>query len=233
MLGWHVLAGADTVVDGPRNWLAAAEIAAPRQPVVDAPRAAGAAGAAPVRESEAAGLATAADSLDALAAAITAFAHPLRAPGVMPQLASGNLTSGLWVIADQPEAEGSPAARLRTRMLAAIGLAPADHGLAHLLPWPTTGGRPPRDDEIAAFAPFIARALVLSPPRLILALGDRAAGLSGPVRGIASARGRWLAAAGVPLLATFHPRILLAQPELKRLAWADLQAFAAKIGTAR
>jgi uracil-DNA glycosylase len=27
---------------------------------------------------------------------------------------------------------------------------------------------------------------------------------------------------------TFHPRRLLTQPELKRLAWADLQAFAAR-----
>jgi uracil-DNA glycosylase len=34
---------------------------------------------------------------------------------------------------------------------------------------------------------------------------------------------------GVPLLATFHPRRLLTQPDLKRLAWADLQAFAARL----
>jgi uracil-DNA glycosylase len=35
----------------------------------------------------------------------------------------------------------------------------------------------------------------------------------------------------VPLLATFHPRLLLKQPELKRLAWADLQAFAARLAS--
>ena len=128
-----------------------------------------------------------------------------------------------------PDAAGSPAALLMARMLAAIGLGADTVAAAHLLPWATAGGRPPRDEDIAAFAPFLARALALAAPRLILAFGDKAAALSGETRSVASLRGRWLALGGVPMLATFHPRRLLAQPELKRAAWADLQVFAARI----
>lgn len=232
-LGWHALAGIDTLVtENPRNWLAAPALPAA---TVDRPRAStsvpGEPGAAFAAGADS--RAASADSLAALTAALAEFAHPLRDPGAAPRLLAGNAAAGLWVVVDQPDAPDSPAERLRDRMLAAIGLGPADHALACLLPWPTTGGRPPRDEEVAAFAPFFARARALAPPRLILAFGDRAAGLSGPIRGFASARGRWLDAAGTPLLATFHPRILLAQPELKRLAWADLQAFAARIGSPR
>ena len=58
------------------------------------------------------------------------------------------------------------------------------------------------------------------------ALGDRAAALSGEARGVASLRGRWLAAAGVPTLATFHPRRLLTQLGLKlRFAALLLRQF--------
>jgi uracil-DNA glycosylase len=97
-------------------------------------------------------------------------------------------------------------------------------GRAHLLPW--ASGRPARDADIATFAPFLARALALAAPKLILAFGDKAAALSGESRGVAALRCRWHAVAGVPMLPTFSPSRLLAQPDLKRLAWADLQAFA-------
>jgi DNA polymerase len=50
---------------------------------------------------------------------------------------------------------------------------------------------------------------------------------------VASARGRWgevsIDGVAVPLLATLHPRLLLTQPLRKREAWADLQAFAARL----
>ncbi len=226
-LAWLVGAGVDVLVgDAPRNWLtppAAPPAAAPRAtaPVVRAAPAPAAAVAATAAASAAADLA-------GLDAAVAAFAHPLRRADTSPRLIGGATASGLVIIGDVPEPPDSPAASLQARMLAAIGLDAASVAEAHLLPWPTPGGRPPRDEEIAAFAPFLARALTLSAPRLVLAFGDRAAALSGEARGVASLRGRWLAAAGVPMLATFHPRRLLTQPELKRLAWADLQAFAAR-----
>jgi DNA polymerase len=173
-------------------------------------------------------LANTAHDFAALDLAISEFVHPLRQP-TPPQSIGGDIASGLVIIADQPEAAGSDAARLLARMLAAIGLDQATSARGHLLPWSLPAGRAPRDEEVADYAPFMVRALALARPQLILAFGDKAAALGGgndgPRRGIASTRGKWLAIGDVPMIATFHPRQLLAQPELKRLAWADLQAF--------
>ena len=84
-----------------------------------------------------------------------------------------------------------------------------------------------RREKSGALPAACARALMA--PRLVLALGDRAAALAGEARGVAALRGRWHSLDGVPMLVTFHPRRLLTQPELTRLAWADLQAFAARL----
>lgn len=235
-LAWLVTAGADALVtDAPRNWLAAPP--APRPPqhpptVIAGPAAAAATGARPAPPAALAAttaLAEAAVDLPALAAAVAEFPHPLRRPGLVAQLWRGEPDTAVAILCDQPEEPGSPAAMLRERMLAAIGLAPADHAVGHVVPWPLA--RAPRAEEAMAFAPFLARALALARPRFILAFGQAASAVAGDSRGIASLRGNWLAVAGIPLLATFHPRQLLAQPELKRLAWADLQAFAARIET--
>ncbi|WP_426164330.1 uracil-DNA glycosylase family protein [Sandarakinorhabdus sp. DWP1-3-1] len=226
-LAWLVTAGADALVtDTPRNWLAAPPVPRP----VQRPAAAIAAPAATARTAApaaATALADAAMDLPALASAVAEYSHPLRRPGLVPQLWRGEPGTAVAILCDQPEEPGSPAALLRERMLAAIGLAPADHATGHVVPWPLA--RAPRAEEATTFAPFLARAIALARPRCILALGQAASSVAGDPRGIASLRGNWLAAAGIPLLATFHPRQLLAQPELKRLAWADLQTFAARI----
>lgn len=225
-LNWLVAAGADVLVtEAPRNWLlepVARPVATPRPAVAAAVKPAIAAGAA-------GSLAEAAMDLVALTAAVAEFSHPLRRAGTVPQLWTRKADTPVAILCDQPERAGSDAATLRDRMLTAIGLAPADTAIGNLLPWPLTGSRAPRADEITSFAPFIARAIGLARPRLILAFGQHAAALSGEDRGIASLRGKWLAIGEIPMLATFHPRQLLNQPELKRLAWADLQAFATRI----
>ena len=230
-LAWLAMAGVDTAVEAtPRNWLAAAPPAAKAAPPrpSDAPATARARPAAvPVAtEVDAATLAE-------LDAAVAAFAHPLRRADMAPLLLTGNAVSGVIIVCDQPEPDGSPAALLRARMLAAIGLDAGTCALLHRLPWPTTGARAPRPDELDTFAPFVARALQLSRPRILLALGQAAAALAGETMALASARGRWadvmIAGDAVPLLATCHPRLLLAQPLRKREAWSDLQAFAARM----
>ncbi len=228
-LAWLTMAGADCPVEAePRNWLAAPAATAPRMPN---PRPAPAVTAAPRPHEKAVGpgsaLAAAATDLSALHAALASLDHPLRLAAA-PQLISGD--GDALVLTDLPD--GDPAVqRLAERMLAAIGLASGNYRRVHLLPWAPPAGRPPRDAEIAVFAPFVARAIALAKPRAILALGAHAAGFSGQKGGIASLRGKWLTAADIPMLATFHPRLLLTQPELKRLAWSDLQAFAARLST--
>jgi uracil-DNA glycosylase len=230
-LGWLVAAGVDVIVDdAPRNWLAAP----PGRPAPLAERQTATAATRQQAATPASAIAAVTTDLPALDAALATFNHPLRRPSP-PQLLTGAVTSGCLILIDQPGAGDAAAALLLGRMLAAIGLDATNCATGHLLPWSTPAGRPPRDEEIAAFAPFLAHALTLASPRLILAFGDRAAHMGqradGPTgRGIASTRGKWLTVNDVPMIATFHPRQVLAQPELKRLAWADLQAFAHRLG---
>lgn len=226
-LDWLVTAGVDVLVtDTPRQWLAAPPVrlapaapsATPPAPRVAATARPAASGPAP--EPDLSGI----TDLPALHEALAAFAHPLCRANVAPQLMTGATASGTLIIADQPDGPDSDAARLATRMLAAIGLTPDNHARGHLLPWGT--GRPPRDADVAAFAPFLARAVDLAAPARILALGDRAAALAGVAEPLNRLRGQWLDFRGRRLLATFHPRFLLGHAELKALAWADLQTFA-------
>lgn len=231
-LAWLAGAGADVLVDNaPRNWLAAPPPAAAPAPPArrpDVARANAAAATAPAAASAATPAASAAETLDALVAAIAGFSHPLRRAEA-PQMFTGAIASGIIIVADQPEQAGSDAERLRGRMLAAIGLDSENCGILNLIPWPTLDNGSPRETQIADFAPFVARVLALAAPKMLLALGERAASLAGPVRGIASARGQWRDVGGVPLRTTYHPRSLINQPGYKSLAWADLQAFAERI----
>jgi DNA polymerase len=233
-LAWLAMAGVDTAVeDAPRNWLAAlprpadVTLAAAPRPSDAAPTTRAAAAVTFARP------AISADDLPALDAALAMFDHPLRRNNIAPILVSGAPASGVMIVCDQPEPDGSPAAVLRSRMLAAIGLDAGNSALLHRLPWPTTGARAPRSDELAAFAPFLNRALELTRPRLLLALGQAAAALAGDAMALASARGCWadisVDGVAVPLLVTLHPRLLLTQPLRKREAWADLQAFSARM----
>jgi uracil-DNA glycosylase family 4 len=227
-LAWLVTAGVDCPVDAvPRNWLAAPGAVAAPSVVQPFPARAALPGAVAPRPlaNPAAALAMTALALPALVDAVAGFDHPLR-QATPPQLISGD--GAALVVTDLPDAD--PAVqRLAQRMLAAIGLEPGAFRQVHLLPWAPPAARLAREPEIAAFAPFAARAVTLAAPRAILAFGAHAAALAGESGGIATLRGRWLAVGDVPLLATFHPRQLLKQPELKRLAWADLQAFAARL----
>ena len=234
-LAWLAMAGVDTAVDAtPRNWLAPAPPPAPPLAKATPPRPSDAPAKANMRPTAApATNQIAARSLAELDAAVAAFAHPLRRADMAPVLLTGNAASGVIIICDQPEPDGSPAAVLRARMLAAIGLDADTCALLHRLPWSTTGARAPRPEELDGFAPFVARALELTRPRILLALGQAAAALAGDAMALASARGRWadvaIAGGAVPLLATCHPRLLLAQPLRKREAWADLQAFSTRM----
>jgi DNA polymerase len=231
-LGWLVQAGVDcAVAPMPRRWLSDA-------PAVSAPTT-----AAPPRPAPApiptvtAPPLGAIASLSALDDAVAGFAHPLARRDLAPKLLVGNAEAAAVILCDQPEAEGTPTAILRGRMLAAIGLDLDNCVLLHRIPWPTPGGRAPRADELAAFAAFVGRGLELLQPRAILALGQQAAALAGDAVALASARGHWhditIANRQVPLLASLHPRLLLTQPLRKRDAWSDLQAFAARLEATR
>ncbi len=232
-LAWLVDAGVDTLVDdAPFDWLAApAATQAPPPPVTEI--------IAPCEADavvEAAATVVGVDSLAALEAALAEFEGcALATHGSPPLFAAGLAGAPLMLIGDMPAAGavfGGDTGLLLDRMLAAIGLSRDSAYLANLVYWPTPGGRAPAAAEIAACAPFLRRQIELAKPRAILALGGAAtAALTGTGSGINRLRGKWqmLSGGDVPVLPSFHPAQLLAQPTLKALAWRDLLMLKARL----
>jgi uracil-DNA glycosylase len=153
---------------------------------------------------------------------------------------------------EQDEAEGSPFAAqegsLLNNMLRTVGLSvagPLDSSvyftnLVKCRAQDEAGNtRPPNAEEIRACRPFLQRQIQLMQPRLILALGKSAAqALRSPDASSQALRGvvhRVLdipndspsdipndITSDIPMVATWHPSILLRQPAEKRQVWADL-----------
>jgi DNA polymerase len=165
----------------------------------------------------------AATSLAALHAEVAAYAHSLRpAPGAMPCLFEGPEAARLLIMDDRAMGEDSDAARLQAAMLAAIGLDAALVARVHALPWPTSGGRSPRAEELADFAPFAAAAVRLARPGAVLVFGAHLApllALDPPPVGQLGTLGE------AALMITLSPSRLLRAPKLKAEAWAHLQAL--------
>lgn len=194
--------------------------------------------AAPPAAGRAAALAEAADSLDALRAAIAAFdGSALRETATNLVFADGAPDGGVMLIGEAPGAEedrlGRPfvgaSGQLLDRMLASIGLSRArDAYITNILPYRPPGNRTPTDAEILLFLPFVLRHVALVRPRhLVLLGGVSAKALLRSREGITRLRGRWHQvmineAAAMPALATLHPAYLLRTPTAKRDAWADL-----------
>ncbi len=241
MLEWLAAAGSDAgVAAEPKSWLAPAPVAAPVVASAPAamPKANAVAKAAAPRVAvavpapcQAAELAAGADTIAALNSALGGFAHPLRKADAAPQLCAGNPAAGIIILCDRPEPAG-PITVMLDRMLAAIGLDWEKAALVHRLPWATIGNIEPREDQFAAFAPFVDRLFTLAPPRFILALGQASSAIAGPAASVGRARGTWFDFAGARLMPSFHPRRLHDQPALKAKAFEDLKTFAAAIAAA-
>jgi DNA polymerase len=105
-------------------------------------------------------------------------------------------------------------------MLKAIGIDPAEAYSASLSCFASVGGRM-SDADLAACAELTRKHVALARPKRLLLLGD------GPCRALlgekmTAARGRIHKVEGIRTVATFHPRLLLQQPNHKSKAWADL-----------
>lgn len=231
-LRWWVDAGVDVICsDTPTPWLCdpSALIADPSpaalKPIASEPAHNRAPGvtpppAAPTQHGDPAALARAAETPTALLAAAHAFAGP------SALLYDGAPPSGIVFVTDAPTHEdmregrllsGDPG-RLLDRMLAAIGL---DRSRACLA---TAALHPGGDANEYA---FLQRLIALAQPRVIVALGGQAATrLTDDTRGLNRLRGQWLRTSNInemfPVLATFAPAHLIANPQHKPLAWADL-----------
>ena len=237
-LAWLVEAGIDTLVeDTPYAWLAPPVPEQTPPPNV----------AEPITPCEADAVVEArnsvvsVDSLSALQAALAEFdGCALATHGAKPLFSGGVAGSALMIVGDMPTAEdvgednifSGRAGLLLDRMLAAIGLDRSTVYLANSVYWTTPGGRTPAAAEIAACLPFLTRQIELAKPRIVLALGGTAtAALTRTSSGIARLRGKWQDGV-VPVLPSFHPLQLLAQPSLKALAWRDLLTLKARLDNA-
>ncbi len=185
--------------------------------------------------------AAAADSLQALRAAVAGFSGcSLRDTASHTLFAEGDPASELVLVGEVPDADEDRAGRafagapglLLDRMLASIGLSRERILIAPLIPWRPPGDRKVNPVELAACLPFLHRLLALVQPTHLVLMGARPArALLLDDTALARLRGRWLpvpaATPGQQLrsmqaLAMRHPAHLLANPLSRRDAWQDL-----------
>lgn len=194
---------------------------------------------------EAQTLATAADSLEALAAAIAAFnGCSLKFEGARQSVfARGNESADIMVIGEGPGADedvrGLPfvgrAGQLLDKMLSAANLSDRVF-ITNTVYWRPPGNRTPTPAEQAVCRPFVERAISLvNPKALLLAGGASAKSILAREEGILSLRGRWFewssadGTINLPALPTLHPAFLLRTPGAKKKAWADLLTLAERL----
>ena len=247
LLAFWSEAGVDAMqLDGPVDRIAAGKIAPPTPPARKAaPLAAAARPAQANLPDISAALANAraaaakADSLEALAVAISAFdGCPLKFEGAASQAVfyRGAVDAPLMVIGEGPGQEedqrGEPfvgrAGRLLDRMLGAAGLTDRVF-ITNTVFWRPPGNRTPTPLEQAVCAPFVERAIALVQPKMLLLVGGASAkSMLKKDEGILSMRGRWHewrsadGAIELPAMPTLHPAFLLRQPAAKKRAWIDL-----------
>ncbi|MGH7024589.1 MAG: uracil-DNA glycosylase [Caulobacteraceae bacterium] len=183
-------------------------------------------------------LAWAAESLDDLRDAISAYdGCALKTQGARQAVCwRGAPDAPVMIVGEAPGAEedvqGAPfvgrAGKLLDKMLAAAGL--TDRVLiANTVFWRPPGNRTPSPQEQLACAPFLERAIDLVRPSLLLLVGGASAKfMLDKGEGILALRGRWFEWRGrhveleIPALPTLHPAFLLRQPAAKKKAWSDL-----------
>ena len=249
-LAWLVEAGADEAIqETPVNRLKAPAPQSGAPPQVTPMRAPTAAppAAAPIAGDNigsAMQAAAAATNLAELKAALEAFeGSSLKRMATNTVFADGVAESRIMLIGEAPGRDedrlGKPfvgrAGHLLDKMMASIGLDRTQNFyITNVMNWRPPDNRDPAPEEAAICLPFLRRHIELVDPKLILLLGAVAARhVMGISDGIMKTRGRWMeyrvGTRMVPVLPTLHPAYLLRQPAHKKLAWRDLQAFAARL----
>jgi uracil-DNA glycosylase len=128
------------------------------------------------------------------------------------------------------------AGQLLDKMLAAIGLSEAQVHITNIVYWRPPGNRTPTPQEAQVCRPFLERQVELVAPDFVLLLGGAAANhIFGVTEGIMRIRGKWrdvtIGSRTLRAIATLHPAYLLRTPAAKRLAWRDLLAVKAGLGS--
>jgi len=145
---------------------------------------------------------------------------------------TGNPQARIMFVGEAPgeeeDKQGKPfvgrAGNLLTKMIAAIGFQREEVFIANVLKCRPPGNRDPKPDEVAACEHFLIEQIKAVKPVIICALGTHAAQtLLKTDESIGNMRGKLHDYHGVPLIPTYHPSFLLRSPNMKKLAWVDLQ----------
>lgn len=163
---------------------------------------------------------------------------PLSKTSTNMVLFDGNIKSKLMIIGEAPgkeeDEQGLPfvgsAGQLLNKMLSAIQLDRKDIYITNVVPWRLPQDRPPTDQEILEFLPFLQRQIEIINPKCIYLLGTTAAKaiLSTPL-GLDTLREKWHdyksinMDTSVKVLVSYHPSTLIQSPKFKKEAWSDLQ----------
>lgn len=196
---------------------------------------------------EAAQMAQAAQTLDALRDAIAAYPHCELQKGARNLVfADGQPDARVMIVGEAPgreeDLQGRPfvgeAGQLLDRMLAAICMDRAHPDparavyITNVLPYRPPQNRDPSAEERAMFRPFVQRHIELAAPDLLIFMGRiSTATMLETAEGITRIRGQWRDFHGLPCLPMLHPAYLLRNPIAKREAWADLLSLQAKLRT--
>jgi DNA polymerase len=148
-------------------------------------------------------------------------------------IGAGPLDARLMVVGEAPgrseDEGGAPfvgrSGQLLTRLvLEEVGLERSQYFITNAVKCRPPNNRPPRPDERAACAPWLASQLRDQRPVVVLCVGATAAravfGVRSPLRDV---HGQWLEAHGVRGLVTYHPAAALrGGPNVEAMMRADL-----------
>ncbi len=146
----------------------------------------------------------------------------------------GNPEAKVMVIGEGPGEQenqtGRPfvgaAGQLLDKMLFAINIKREDVYIANIVKCRPPGNRNPEQSERLACMPYLIEQIQIVQPKYLLLMGLVAAqSLLGNSNTLGWHRERAHEFMGLPTYVTFHPAALLRNPNWKKDAWIDLQAF--------
>ena len=157
----------------------------------------------------------------------------------------GILTSNIMIIGEAPGFEedkiGKPfvgaAGKKLDEMIKAIGLDRKNNVyITNIIPWRPPNNRPPTEDEINLFLPYVEKHISIINPEILLLFGNVASrSLLNLKEGITKHHGKWFNYKNPFLnkkiftICIFHPSYLLRSPNKKKIAWEDLKKVKEKI----
>lgn len=243
-LQWYVDAGVTIPVDIEPNNRFSRDIEIPQftQEVKPAPKPAPQTQSTPSADiiNQAQTTAKACKNLDELRDAIANFdAHPLKKLATNMVFADGNPKASVMVIGDPPSTDEDRNGQvycgvdgqLLDKIFDCIGLsrtgADSDNSiyLTHILNWRPPGNRTPTNEEIDISLPFVHRHIELVQPRYIVLMGGAASkAILDSNATLSRLRGQFYTFADteIPVMATYAPAFLMANPLQKRKVWNDM-----------